>query len=89
MTKLMTISTLAAVLSMAIATNANAFPPYAPPSVHVGDADIGGAYGYGGKAFVGGAAPFAGTRAGHFQPDVHHDVWGHWGDYYGPMVHAP
>jgi hypothetical protein len=47
-----------------------------PPDMYAGDAAIGGAYGYGGRALVGGA------RAGH-------DVWGHWGSYYGPMVHAP
>jgi len=95
MTRLMTMSTFAAVLSVAIATNANAFPiagadvasphgPYvapasfhfSPPDTYAGDAAIGGAYGYGGRALVGGA------RAGH-------DVWGHWSSYYGPMVHAP
>jgi hypothetical protein len=152
MTKLMTISTLAAVLSVAIATNANAFPlrglafahggaaafhrggvwrgagwrrglafahggpvafrrggvwrgagwrrggvavgaagglavgttagavvasqygPYAapasvyvsPPGVYAGDAVIGEAYGYGRRAFVGGAGRFVGARAGRF-----------------------
>jgi len=165
MTKLRTISALAAVLSMAIATNANAFPfrglgfaharaaaihrggvwrsagwrrgsafahggaaafprggvwrgvgwrrggvavgaaggfavgttagavvaspygPYvvpapayvSPPDVYAGDTVIGGPYGYGGRALVGGAVHRGAV----------HDVWGHWGSYYGPMVHAP
>ena len=127
MTKLMTISSIAAaVLSVAIATNANAFPhrglafahgraaafhhggvwrgagwrggavavgaaggfgvgtaagatvawpygPYvapapgyaSPPGVYAGGTVIGGAYGYGRRAFMGGGGRFVGARGGH------------------------
>ncbi len=29
------------------------------------------------------------NRAGDLHGPVDRDVWGHWGDYYGPMVVAP
>ena len=37
--------------------------------------------------------PCYGNRAGGLRGDVcgygDRDVWGHWGSYYGPMVHVP
>ena len=64
MKKLITISTLAALLSVGIATNASAFPH---------------------RGYVAPARAYAPPADGY----VHHDVWGHWGNYYGPMIHAP
>jgi len=29
------------------------------------------------------------NRASDLRGPTEHDVWGHWGAYYGPMVHAP
>jgi hypothetical protein len=29
------------------------------------------------------------NRAGDFRGPAERDVWGHWGAYYGPMVHIP
>jgi hypothetical protein len=46
--------------------DAPAFAYVSPPGVYAGGAVIGRAYGYGGRAFVGGADRFVGADAGHF-----------------------
>jgi hypothetical protein len=39
-------------------------------------------------AYIGGH-PCHGNRPGGFGGYGDRDVWGHWGDYYGPMIHVP
>ena len=125
MTKLVTMSALAAVLSVAIAAKANASPHRRQPFAHGGAATshhgaiwrstgrrrsgvaVGAAGGFAVGAIAGAvvASPYGPYVApapfyvsspdvdardtGHFHRDAGHDVWGHWGNYYGPMVFAP
>jgi len=76
MTKLMTISTLAVVLSAAIATDANAFPRHGLAFAHSGAAAS-----HHGAVWRGG-----GWRGGGVAVGSRWDPWGHWGAYYGPMI---
>ena len=72
MTKLMTISTLAVILSAAMATNANALARHGLPFAHGGAAAF-----HHGAVWTGGRGVAVGYRW---------DPWGHWGAYYGPMI---
>jgi uncharacterized membrane protein len=46
--------------------------------------------GFGGRTAAGGYASYGGRVSGlhgGFQESEPRDVWGHWGTYYGPMIH--
>ena len=48
--------------------------------------------GFGGRMAGGAYASYGGRASalhGGFHGSGRRDVWGHWGAYYGPMVHAP